>query len=266
MSSSKVVLSCFIIIATIGHVEGGGDSRKLRRHRTNSFTWPISLPTEEVEVEEELIDIFDNDDELQSRIVGGTATAIDAYPFYANWGGQCGASLIAREWVMSAAHCDPISTNNVRINRSRGVGYNVGRGDIYTMIDRFPHPDYNGNTHDNDIMLMRLAEPVMDHDPIPLNFNDNIPTDGQDLTVIGFGRLESGGSSPNTLQEVVVQYVDTDTCNEPGSYSGSVNGDTMFCAGVSGGGKDSCQGDSGGPIFTMNSDNSYSQVGVVSWG
>ncbi|KAL3934805.1 MAG: hypothetical protein SGBAC_009557 [Bacillariaceae sp.] len=39
----------------------------------------------------------------------------------------------------------------------------------------------------------------------------------------------------------------------------------MFCAGVSGGGKDSCQGDSGGPIVIRNG-NQHVQVGVVSWG
>jgi len=202
------------------------------------------------------------DETWESRIVGGTEAGIDEYPFYVNWGGQCGASLIAREWIMSAAHCDPISTNNVKINRSRGIGYDVGRGEMATIIDRFPHPNYNGNTHDNDIMIMKLEKPV-DFDPIPLNFNDNVPRNDQDLKVIGFGRLESGGSSPRELQEVVVQYVDNDTCNRDESYDGDIT-DQMLCAGVPGGGKDSCQGDSGGPIFTY--DGGISQVGVVSWG
>eukprot|EP00546_Thalassionema_frauenfeldii_P008848 CAMPEP_0178909942 /NCGR_PEP_ID=MMETSP0786-20121207/8818_1 /TAXON_ID=186022 /ORGANISM="Thalassionema frauenfeldii, Strain CCMP 1798" /LENGTH=626 /DNA_ID=CAMNT_0020582131 /DNA_START=388 /DNA_END=2268 /DNA_ORIENTATION=+ len=317
MNSSSKVLFAFIIIIIIaassiaGHytvvVQGDSSSsssspRKLRRHRTksnsNAFTWQLNTTTTTTTTTPNELtfspvatitpqDIFDNndndnddEDELwQSRIVGGVTSPVDAYPFYVNWGGQCGASLIGREWLMSAAHCDPISTNTVRINRSRGIGYTVGRGDIHSIIDRFPHPQYNNGyyTHDNDIMLLRLSEPVMEYDPIPLNFQTNIPQNGQDLKVIGFGRLESGGNIPNTLQEVVVQYVDTDTCNDNDSYSGSINDDTMFCAGVPGGGKDSCQGDSGGPIFTMNTNNdssssssssssSYTQVGVVSWG
>lgn len=163
---------------------------------------------------------------------------------------------------MSAAHCDPISTNNVKINRSRGVGYDVGRGETATIIDRFVHPNYNGNTQDNDIMIMKLANPV-DFDPIPLNFNDNVPRNDQDLKVIGFGRLESGGSSPRELQEVVVPYVDNDTCNQDESYGGDIT-EQMLCAGFREGGKDSCQGDSGGPIFTY--DGGIAQVGVVSWG
>jgi secreted trypsin-like serine protease len=38
----------------------------------------------------------------------------------------------------------------------------------------------------------------------------------------------------------------------------------MFCAGVSGCGKDSCQGDSGGPIVIQQNGKDI-QVGVVSW-
>merc|ERR1719361_3125659 len=232
-------LCCSSFVAATG---GGG----LRKHRT-------------------LQDVQEAKDPqltFESRIVGGTEAGVDEYPFYVNWGGQCGASLIAREWIMSAAHCDPISTNNVKINRSRGIGYDSGRGEMATIIDRFPHPNYNGNTHDNDIMIMKLEKPV-DFDPIPLNFNDNLPRNDQGLKVIGFGRLVSGGSSPRELQEVVVQYVDNDTCNRDESYDGDIT-DQMLCAGVPGGGKDSCQGDSGGPIFTY--DGGISQVGVVSWG
>ena len=40
-------------------------------------------------------------------------------------------------------------------------------------------------------------------------------------------------------------------CNQPDWYNGRVYEDSMFCAGVEQGGKDSCQGDSGGPAIIV---------------
>ena len=63
--------------------------------------------------------------------------------------------------------------------------------------------------------------------------------------VTGWGRLESGGSQPDILQEVTVQVLENSNC---GNYPQWMITDNMLCAGVEG--KDSCQGDSGGPMVT----------------
>ena len=43
--------------------------------------------------------------------------------------------------------------------------------------------------------------------------------------------------------------------------------DGMLCAGYEDGLTDSCQGDSGGPLMVYNPDrDTYTQVGIVSWG
>ena len=49
------------------------------------------------------------------------------------------------------------------------------------------------------------------------------------------------------------------------SSSGNAIADSMICAGLPEGGKDSCQGDSGGP-FTCGEGEDLSVVGIVSWG
>merc|ERR1711951_259444 len=68
-----------------------------------------------------------------------------------------------------------------------------------------------------------------------------------------------GGSLARVLQKVDVPVVSDDHCRD--SYGQNDITDSMICAGLDQGGKDSCQGDSGGPFMCGNQ-----LSGVVSWG
>ena len=50
------------------------------------------------------------------------------------------------------------------------------------------------------------------------------------------------------------------------SYGASAILDSMVCAGLLAGGKDSCQGDSGGPLVVKDDSNTVIIYGVVSFG
>jgi len=221
-----------------------GNLRKSYDHR--ALTGGLSIPTE-------------------SRIVGGRDAPEDAYPFFVSWGG-CGASLVADNVILSAAHCNVIDSDEVIVGQSRKEENN-SNGVRRKIIKREPHPDYTGRSINYDYLVMQLDEAVDTgvYPPIGLNFQSSIPEGQQELTVIGFGALSQGGySTPDKLQEVDVNYIPSRTCNRGFlSYNGDVKDPTMFCAGTNGG-KDSCQGDSGGPIFTKGE--SMEQVGIVSWG
>merc|ERR1712098_992406 len=82
---------------------------------------------------------------------------------------------------------------------------------------------------------------------------------GTDCTVSGWGTTSEGGSLGKVLMKVTVPVVSDDDCRD--AYGVSEIADSMICAGLEQGGKDSCQGDSGGP-FMCGSQLS----GVVSWG
>lgn len=203
---------------------------------------------------------------FESRIVGGTTAIPGDYPFYVKWGG-CGASLVAPDVILCAAHCAGQSSFvKAYVGRSSNFGSNTG---FERSIDaKVVHPDYGRFDDINyDYMLMKLDRPVFDIDPIVLNDNPNVPETNQELTVIGLGTTSSGGGTPQNLLQVNVNYIPTNVCNSyQYGYRGDVKDATMFCAGT-GGGKDSCQGDSGGPIFTRNTaDGSFTQHGIVSWG
>ena len=74
-------------------------------------------------------------------------------------------------------------------------------------------------------------------------------------------RLSIGGSSPSALQWVAVPTVTNEQCNA--AYNGIT--DSMICAGLPEGGKDSCQGDSGGPFICRDNGKAV-LTGVVSFG
>ena len=210
--------------------------------------------TEEVSFTNNERELFIPHVPFSSRIVGGQP-ADEAYPFFVQGPNRgCGASLIGPNLVLSAAHCWTVFPVGATVYIG---GLQANGGEARTIAQRIRHPQYNDDTLDNDFMLIRLSS-NSSKEPIEINSNSNFPsTAGTDLTVIGFGTLSSGGNQPNTLYEVVVDFVTDSTCNS--AYGGQITPNIMMCAASPG--KDSCQGDSGGPIFANGK-----QVGVVSWG
>lgn len=127
------------------------------------------------------------------------------------------------------------------------------------------HPFYAKDTYYNDLMLLKLSEPVNDIPPVELNRYSDVPVENDRVTVMGLGALNFGGGYPDVLQSVEVGVIDHTFCND--AYEGvglwPILESTMFCAGYrTGRPKDACQGDSGGPLI----DEDGVQVGVISFG
>mmetsp|Transcript_5042 Transcript_5042/g.5848 ORF Transcript_5042/g.5848 Transcript_5042/m.5848 type:complete len:677 (-) Transcript_5042:124-2154(-) len=210
-----------------------------------------------------------NNDDFFSQIVGGEEADPGEFKFMASWHGSfnvrpsCGGSLVAPNLILSAAHCAGIP-GNIRVGSIRANSvYNGDPPGVEVIADQqIMHPEYE--FPDYDYMLLVLSEAVntSDYPPIDLNFDASEPRDGDELTVIGFGRISSGGGQPNNLLKVDVPTVSHDTCSS--QYNG-IREDLHLCAGYEKGGKDSCQGDSGGPIF-KEIDGVLKQVGIVSFG
>ena len=92
--------------------------------------------------------------------------------------------------------------------------------------------------------------------------NDPAPLDGKHCWITGWGRLSSGGATPDKLQQVSVPIASRARCDK--AYPNKIH-DSMICAGVDQGGIDSCQGDSGGPMVCENGGRFYVH-GATSWG
>jgi len=213
--------------------------------------------------------------EITNRIIGGIESSSGSYSWMTSLqstDGQhfCGASLIAKQWVMTAAHCVEESTGVVAANTLQVVvgDYNTGKVDAgeqkRQITQVIVHPQRNAQSNDHDIALLKLSSEVSNAavTPISPELMKNISA-GTALTVMGWGNLSTTGQEfPDKLNEVQVPLVSHAVCNT--NYGGDIT-ENMVCAGYSQGGKDSCQGDSGGPLL-YQMDGQWHQVGIVSFG
>ncbi|XP_013113227.1 trypsin 5G1 [Stomoxys calcitrans] len=203
---------------------------------------------------------------LDGRIVGGFAVDIKDVPFQVSLFSSnhfCGGSLIAKRFVLTAAHCtyghdefEPLFA--VRIGSSVS-----DKGGLMVKVARVhQHEKFDWNTIDYDFSILELE----DYDLNALSFEmqyAKLPTrsqvpDGTVLTVSGWGGTKNPSDDIRILRAVHVPKVNENVCEE--AYKARIT-DRMLCAGLVEGGKDSCQGDSGGPLVRNRT-----LVGVVSWG
>jgi len=206
------------------------------------------------------------------RIVGGEEATPGEFPHQimllrGGVGGSlmCGGSLVSPNRVITAGHCcdgQSASRLGVRVGAHSLHGHDQDQADIAVTAVK-NHENYDSWTIENDICMLDLAEDA--------DFNSDvigaidIPADGLEYdagtlcTVSGWGTTSEGGQLAHNLMKVQVPVVSDADCRD--AYGQNDIADSMICAGLDEGGKDSCQGDSGGPFMCGSG-----LDGIVSWG
>lgn len=125
------------------------------------------------------------------------------------------------------------------------------------------HNKYRSRSdHDYDFALLELKAGIpfgATMQPIRLPAQGLVLKDKALTWVSGWGSTKKPGDNVNLLRRSYILHIDRDTCKK--NYRRGMITETMICAGLAEGGRDSCQGDSGGPLIWSD----Y-LVGCVSWG
>ncbi|KAL9972365.1 hypothetical protein ACROYT_G018650 [Oculina patagonica] len=211
------------------------------------------------------------------RIVGGTNAEPNSWPWQAMLRTTsgfpfCGGSLIAPQWVLSAAHCiegKSPSSLFIRMGAHRRF-YKIGTEQDFRVSNVIPHWSYQkpiGLSY--DFALIKLEKPALLNKDVglvcvPDGSTPAMPIDNfrKKCWITGWGTLASGGASPDILQQAAVPLVSKNRCLR--GYPYQIH-DSMLCAGLDQGGVDACQGDSGGPLVCEYNGKWFIE-GATSWG
>uniref|UniRef100_A0A674JNQ6 Peptidase S1 domain-containing protein n=1 Tax=Terrapene triunguis TaxID=2587831 RepID=A0A674JNQ6_9SAUR len=150
-----------------------------------------------------------------------------------------GRFLVVENFVLTGAHCNGheisvmLGAHNIREREQRQQKI--------SMCHRIPHPQYNKETTNNDIMLLQVSPPS--HHPIPSDLTVMLlgVSPGTMCSITGWGRVTLNPAGPGAVTELCISR------NDSLSLSPSV---ACFVS----------QGDSGGSLMCGKT-----AQGIISW-
>ena len=209
-----------------------------------------------------------------SNIIGGNPVSGQQFPFvvYIDGGDWfCSGSLVADNWVLTAAHCVVEHSGNVVSPRS--IAVERGYPDDHEVIEEIGrivvHPEYYsaGAGFKNDAALIELLEPFQSELAVPIQVltaeqRAQYAPSGTLATAVGYGRKENNEWSDG-MRQVDIPLSTPEDCRQKYVFvdEDEIAHESTLCAGAPGKGING--GDSGGPLL-VSIRGGWGQVGIAS--
>ncbi|RZC33495.1 brachyurin [Asbolus verrucosus] len=210
-------------------------------------------------------------DSASPRIIGGKVARAGEFPWQAaiyldTSIGKffCGGALISNQWILTAGHC-VYGAKQFTIHLGSNTLLSSDENRLILATSTYVvHPDYNQNTLENDVGLIKLH--------MPITFTDYIQTitlanesqifDGVVATAAGWGQTsDTAVGLNNNLHYVDLSIISNTECQI--TYGNQIKSG-MVCA-VGNFNEGICIGDTGSPLVKLGIQGNSIHVGIASF-
>ncbi|KAJ8675592.1 hypothetical protein QAD02_011378 [Eretmocerus hayati] len=194
----------------------------------------------------------------RSPLIGGRNAAVSDFPYFVAVEFLqiqiCGGSIVSNKFVLTAAHCFELSNKTDAYKIRSGTEIEGKGGMLHSLVNFEKHPSFREDGVGglfNDIALARI-EQIFKFDQFRQRINlfaaGEKCEDKTIATIVGFSIRKYENS--HRLSSTTIRIVSHSYCNASWIHlDGSPIPDTVLCAGVANGSRDTCGGDSGGPLI-----------------